>query len=1169
MERAAVQAEKKAAAELVPENLARGKQASASSYQDKARGADKGIDGDFDSRWCAAGAAPKQWFQIDLGSAEELTGCRITWEFSGPGYGYRIEGSVDGKQWSQLVDQSKGEMKEATQDHKFAAKSAAMRYVKLSTTKLPPGKWASFYEFEVFGMKLVPAQIAQKKKSPKAPATTGDVKVLPGFEATVFAAPPEVNYPTCLAAAPTGELFVGVDQNGSLDAKPGRGKILRLLDTKGTGKADKINVFAKVDSPRGLIYDHKTLYVLHPPFLSAFHDDDGDGVADRSEVLVKGIGFDLKFRGADHTTNGIRMGIDGWIYVAVGDYGFIKATGKDGRELQLRGGGVVRVRPDGTELEIVARGLRNIYDVAIDPLMNLFARDNTNDGDGWDVRLAHIVPLGNYGYPTLFTHFGAEIIPPLLDTGGGSPTGALFLSEPGYPDGMNESLLTCEWGRSAIHRHPLTSSGSTFKTEQTPFITIPRPTDIDVDGLGRLYVSSWRNGSYTYSGENVGFVARVVPKDHKPAPFPKLAKATDAELLQHLASASHVRRLATQREILRRGPKGDVVAGLETLMESKHALPVRVAAVFTYKQLLGAKAQAVLVKLTGDAQLREFALKALADRKPETASLPVALFEQNLQDANPRVRLQAVIGLARIGKQESATALVPLVADTDAVVAHIAVQALASLHGRDSCLAAVREGRNAKVVAGALRVLQSMHEAKVVDGLLECYEMSKAHRPAIVRSLCRLHYKEAAWDGKWWGTRPDVTGPYFKPVAWSETPRIAAQLKKSLAAANPEDVVSMVADLDRHRIDIPEATTVLVKAGADPDRRAQVVDVLAARKTVPAGAIPLLTEVATAPGHPARARALKALYRGAAGQEKAYAAALRGFALISDPSKESAELAGLYKAYLRDTGHAKRLDLFVKAAQSAQAGERELGLVVLMNLASSKIANATVKAAALKAADYSMKDPQTALSLLKAIRQTRADDFDLQVLTLTKSSQAEVRKEALAVAKLLNLDRPRKDRKDTIKYLKYDDVLAAAQKEKGDPVLGARLFLKQGCVACHTVTKDEPPKGPYLGDVASRYKRPELIESILKPSAKIAQGFETILFELKDGKNLSGFVVREAGEEVEIRDPAGLRYVLKKADIEERVPSKISAMPEQLAELLTVPELASILAYLEELSKTP
>jgi putative membrane-bound dehydrogenase-like protein len=1008
----------------------------------------------------------------------------------------------------------------------------------------------------------------EKKKQPKGPGGIGDVKVLPGFEATLFAEPPEVNYPTCLAAAATGELFVGVDANGSLGAKEGRGKILRLIDTKGVGKADKINVFAKVDSPRGLIYDHKTLYVLHPPFLTAFHDDDGDGVADRSEVLVKGIGFDLKFRGADHTTNGIRMGIDGWIYIAVGDYGFVKATGKDGRELQLRGGGVVRVRPDGAELEIVSRGQRNIYDVAIDPLMNIFTRDNTNDGDGWDVRLSLVVQLGNYGYPTLFTYFGDEIIQPLLDTGGGAPTGVLFLSEPGFPGDTGESLLTCEWGRGAIHRHPLAANGSTFKTEQAPFISVPRPTDIDVDGQGRLYVSSWRNGSFTYSGDNVGFVARVVPKQHKPEPFPNLGKATEAELLQHLSSASHVRRLATQREILRRGPKTDLVAGLETLMQGKATLSVRVAALFTYKQVLGTKSQPFLVRLAEDAQVREFALKALADRKPEAASLPPSLFEQSLQDTNPRVRLQAVIGLAQIGKEESAAALVPMVADADPVVAHVAVQTLMSLRAAETCLAALNQD-NGKIVTGALRVLQSMHETKVVDGLLTHYDQAKTNRTAIFRSLCRLHFKEADWDGKWWGTRPDVTGPFFRPVAWSQTPRIGDHLKKTLAGAKPEEIAQMAADLSRHRIDFPEATAALLKLGATPGQRGAVVDVLAARKKIPPEAIGFLAEVATSDDTKARTKAIKALYRGGAGQEKALEAALRGLALVRDASKEPSELAGLYNAFLRDFAHAKRLDLFVKAAQSAQAGERELALNVLLNLAGSRIATEKVKAAAQKAADLSMKNPETALSLLRAIRQTRTEDYAFQVLTLTKSSHDQVQKEATALVKLLRLDRPRQDRKDTIKYLKYDDVQAAAQNEKGDTALGARLFVKQGCIACHTIAKNEPPKGPYLGDIANRYKRPELIESILKPSAKIAQGFETIFFVLNSGKTLSGFVVRESGDEVEIRDAAGLSLALKKADIDERVPGKISVMPEQLVDLLTVPELASILAYLEELNKMP
>src|SRR5262249_25500980 len=158
------------------------------------------------------------------------------------------------------------------------------------------------------------------------------IKVPPGFEVKLFAAPPEVHYPTCLTVAPTGEVFVGVDENGSIDAKAERGRVLRCCDDDGDGAADRINVFARMDSPRGLVYDAGPLSVPHAPELTAYHDDDGDGTADRSETLVQGIGYDLKFRGADHTTNGIQLGIDGWLYIAVGDYGFQKAIGKDGTQ---------------------------------------------------------------------------------------------------------------------------------------------------------------------------------------------------------------------------------------------------------------------------------------------------------------------------------------------------------------------------------------------------------------------------------------------------------------------------------------------------------------------------------------------------------------------------------------------------------------------------------------------------------------------------------------------------------------------------------------------------------------------------------------------------------------------------------------------------------------------
>ncbi len=522
-----------------------------------------------------------------------------------------------------------------------------------------------------------------KKKKGGPPPSVQDllatVKAPVGFKVTIFARPPQVNYPTCLVAAPTGEVFIGIDANSSLDAKPGRGRILRCLDRDGDGIADDITVFTELDSPRGLFWDRGTLYVLHPPYLSAFYDDDGDGKADRSEVLVKGIGRDLKFRGADHTTNGIQLGIDGYFYIAVGDYGFARAVGKDGTTRQLFGGGVARVRPDGTGLEVVARGQRNIYDVAIDPELNLFTRDNTNDGGGWDVRLSHVVHGAHFGYPSLFVNFPEDHIKPLADYGGGAPTGSLFIDEAALPAPFGHALYTIDWGRSAVYRHPLTPHGATFKAEQKTFVQIPRPTDMNVDPSGRIYIASWRNGQYTYAGPNIGFVARLTPRDYQPTPFPDLKKLTPAGLVKLIGTDSHVTRLHAQRELLRRGYTDETAKALEALAGAGKSRAVRVAALFTLRQYGKEKAQPALLRLAKDETLRPFALRALADDPAQAAQVPTDLFVSAMADASPRTRLEAINALGRLGRKEAIGKLLPLAGDADPVLAHVAVKNLVDL----------------------------------------------------------------------------------------------------------------------------------------------------------------------------------------------------------------------------------------------------------------------------------------------------------------------------------------------------------------------------------------------------------------------------------------------------------------------------------------------------------
>src|SRR5690242_12299376 len=82
---------------------------------------------------------------------------------------------------------------------------------------------------------LVSSAVAADSKSVPPPPTVEDllksVKAPPGWRVTVFAMPPQVNYPTCIDAAPTGEVFVGVDQTGSLGHQPDAGWVLRCIDS--------------------------------------------------------------------------------------------------------------------------------------------------------------------------------------------------------------------------------------------------------------------------------------------------------------------------------------------------------------------------------------------------------------------------------------------------------------------------------------------------------------------------------------------------------------------------------------------------------------------------------------------------------------------------------------------------------------------------------------------------------------------------------------------------------------------------------------------------------------------------------------------------------------------------------------------------------------------------
>ncbi|HEY2584369.1 MAG TPA: HEAT repeat domain-containing protein [Tepidisphaeraceae bacterium] len=1009
------------------------------------------------------------------------------------------------------------------------------------------------------------ASTASKAKADPAKILQS-VKASSSFDVTVFAAPPDVSYVTCLTAAPMTDVFIGIDETGSLGHQPNAGRVVRAVDTNGDGRADRFVTFATMDHPRGLVWDDGKLWVLHPPYLTLYTDN-GTGVAGPGRDLVSGISTEalVKGRGADHTTNGIRMGIDGWIYIAMGDFGMFHAVTADGKPFQVHGGGVMRVRPDGTDLEIYSFGTRNIYDVAIDPFMNVFTRDNTNDGDNWNDRLAYDVPSGYYGYPSYFMHFPGEFIDCLADYGGGAPCGSIFLDEPNLPKGF----FTVEWGRSEVDHHPLAADGANFKAGFEKFMTIPRGTDIDADGLGHLFVSSWANGGFSYSGPNVGFVVRVTPKDWKPTSFPDLHKASEEQLLEYLASPSGVLRQATQREILRRGEKPGVAEGLEKLAASNALLQGRAAAIFTIQQLLGPKGYAALAKLTADDGVREFALRALADRKGD-ASIPIAPFLAGLKDKNPRVRMMAAWGLNRLGRAEAIRPLMPLLADPDPIVAHVAMQSLIALHAVDACLDAV-DPSNQKLAQGAVRVLQHFHEILVVEGLMKKSETTQdaTVRGMIYGGLCRLYHAEAPWDGKWWGTRPDTRGPYYKPVDWDGTTRIGGAIETALLHEKGDSLRSLVYEVQRNGVDSGDVAADVAKAAtSDPTIRQIVVDTLDNRRILTPDQVQLLGRVAMSDQESTatRVKALRALQygQGSPGASDAIADALG--AVLASPNA-AAPLRGVLDDYLRQTEHASKIRQFEKLAESDSGPKGELAYAVLVNMANSRLIKPAARDAAQQAIDKAWDNPQATIRLLHAIALTKSRAYASKVEALRSSADPQVAQAASsAAAQLGGTAVAGAGGGRLIQDMPYDAVITAAKKDRGDAKLGKELFTRQGCVVCHTTSPEEPPKGPLLAGIAQRYSREELCESILKPSAKIAQGFETQWFKLK-GKDepVEGFVVRESGDQLEVRNITGVSVTIKASDIEKRGKRDVSVMPEGLVAQLTPHDLASILAYFESL----
>jgi putative heme-binding domain-containing protein len=151
---------------------------------------------------------------------------------------------------------------------------------------------------------------------------------------------------------------------------------------------------------------------------------------------------------------------------------------------------------------------------------------------------------------------------------------------------------------------------------------------------------------------------------------------------------------------------------------------------------------------------------------------------------------------------------------------------------------------------------------------------------------------------------------------------------------------------------------------------------------------------------------------------------------------------------------------------------------------------------------------------------------------------------------------------------KYDleAYRAFARKNAGDAGRGQKLFadLKGlACVKCHAVSGQGGQVGPDLAGIGLKYRREDLMTSILEPSRVIAQGYETIVLTTTRGQVLTGVFKGESADAVNLVDAEGKPHSVAKKDIDERTFSQVSTMPNGLNEGMTLQDFADVIAFLE------
>lgn len=992
----------------------------------------------------------------------------------------------------------------------------------------------------------------------KAQQNMATFKTPDGLHATLFAAEPMIQNPTNIDIDPRGRVWAieAVNYRSSFQKwgilRPAGDRVVILEDTNGDGLADKETTFwqtPELKAPLGICVLPQPrgtqVIVSAAPNVWLLTDTDGDDAADKVvKLFTVGGNWDH-----DHEVHAFTFGSDGKFYF---NFGNESQTLKDadgkvitdlaGNEITNKGkpyrqGMVFRcdiVDGKPANVETLAWNFRNNYEVCVDSFGTLWQSDNDDDGNK-GVRVNYVMEDGNYGYTDEMTGAGwgskrtnlepeiplrhwhlndPGVVPNLLQTGGGSPTGILLNEGTGLGPRFANQIIHCDAGPRVVRAYPVENDGAGYKASVVNVLTSSddwyRPSDVAIAPDGALFVADWydpgvggHNMGDHVQGKIMGRIYRVSSSATVADP-PKLDLSSISGAIAALVSPNRATQYAAWNSL----HQADARAESELLKLWKNENPrFRARALGLLTQIKGSENKYLAEGLSDtDANVRICAVR-LSKMLATSRGLDTTPLEENrdlitrlIHDPSPQVRRQIAVSLAN--SKDGATLWTPLALQYDGKDRwYLEALGIGARGNDDACfdawLAAVGDKWNTPAGRDIIWRLRSAKAASFLSKILQDESLSDVEKPRFLR----------AFD--------------FLP----ETPEKTESLVQ-LASLGKESELLAVEALQRLK-NSPAKNSPAVKAAlesmlAATKGTARFVDLVRDFQVKGQGAS-LLEFIAKAPSSPEAIEATKVMLQtdqGALVAALAQPNALPVIQALGNTSEQGA--VTLLDPLLMD---AKATPEIRKAAVKALA-QSQTGIAALVSKARNGQFPEELKFSATVA--------------LAAVQQAR---FKNDIAELFPPPSAAGGQALPPLPELI--------------------------KRSGDAARGKAVFEKveSTCVTCHRAGNVGADVGPALSEIGSKLGKEALYESIIAPNAGISMGFETTQLALKNGDAALGIVRSETPEEIILVMPGGIQNRYNKTDIAKREKLPTSLMPSGVQAVLPRQDLIDLVEYLASLKK--